>query len=460
MKTEKSPQQDIQPVEGSILVVDDEPHICESVARALTRSGYEVRTAANAFQALEELGNRSVDLVLCDIRMPEMDGMQLLSKIKESDPSIAVVMITGYGSIESAVSAIKAGADDYVTKPFRSHELRAAVAKILNRKRLAEENIFLKRELVKNQGSMIIGNSSAMRELLDEALTVAEQNVPVLLLGESGTGKELLARAIHEASPRKDRNLVAVNCPAFPDTLVESELFGHVRGAFTGAVGTRRGSFEMAHRGTLFLDEIGEMKLEVQAKLLRALEEGEIQRLGSETTIRVDVRLITASNKDLSEEIRQGTFREDLFYRISAVTLTLPPLRERPEDIEPLAQHFLNLFSQELKKNIQKISPKALHQLCSHHWPGNIRELRNAMERAVIFAPSGTALRIAHLPGYLREENASLSVGPKVHSLKEMERIQIQRVLKLCHGNRARAAEILEISPVTLWRKLKDTGAR
>ena len=307
---------------------------------------------------------------------------------------------------------------------------------------------------------MIIGNSSAMRELLDEALTVAEQNVPVLLLGESGTGKELLARAIHEASPRKDRNLVAVNCPAFPDTLVESELFGHVRGAFTGAVGTRRGSFEIAHRGTLFLDEIGEMKPEIQAKLLRALEEGEIQRLGSETTIRVDVRLITASNKDLSEETRQGTFREDLFYRISAVTLTLPSLRERPEDIEPLAQHFLNLFSQELKKNIQKISPKALHQLCSHHWPGNIRELRNAMERAVIFAPSGTALRIAHLPGYLREGNASLSVGPKVHSLKEMERIQIQRVLKLCHGNRSRAAEILEISPVTLWRKLKDTGTR
>ena len=364
MKTDKSPMQDLSPGEGSILVVDDEPHIRESVAKALARSGYEVRTAANAFQALEELGNQSVDLVLCDIRMPEMDGMQLLSKIKESDPSIAVVMITGYGSIESAVSAIKAGADDYVTKPFRSHELRTAVAKILNRKRLAEENIFLKRELVKNQGSMIIGNSSVMRELLDEALTVAEQNVPVLLLGESGTGKELLARAIHEGSPRKERNLVAVNCPAFPDTLVESELFGHVRGAFTGAVGTRRGSFEIAHRGTLFLDEIGEMKPEIQAKLLRALEEGEIQRLGSETTIRVDVRLITASNKDLSEEIRQGTFRKDLFYRISAVTLTLPSLRERPEDIEPLAQHFLNLFSQELKKNIQKISPKALNPLC------------------------------------------------------------------------------------------------
>ncbi len=442
--------------EGSILVVDDEPNICQSIQSALERSGYEVATSPDAFHALRWLENRRVDLVLCDVRMPEIDGLELLSKIKEMDPSVAVVMITGYASIESAVASIKTGADDYISKPFRPNELRAAVAKILNRKKLAEENVLLKRELSKTQGSMIVGDSPVMRNVFNEALTVAEQNVAVLLLGESGTGKEVVARAIHQASQRRDRPFVAVNCAAFPETLAESELFGHVRGAFTGSVATRRGNFEMAHRGTLFLDEIGEMKPEIQAKLLRALEDTEIRRLGSETPVHVDVRLIAASNKDLGEEVGKGNFRTDLFYRISSVTLTLPPLRERAEDIELLARHFLQFFSQELKKDMREISTEALRLLRSHHWPGNIRELRNVIERAVIFAPNKAVLRAVHLPRYLGQESESLDGEQKVCSLKEMERLHIQHVLELCHGNRTRAAAILEISPVTLWRTLKD----
>ncbi|MBI4454392.1 MAG: sigma-54-dependent Fis family transcriptional regulator [Acidobacteria bacterium] len=444
---------------GSILVVDDEPNICQSIEKALERSGYQVATCADAVQALQLLEHRSVDLVLCDIRMPGMDGLELLLKIKELDPSISVVMITGYASIESAVASMKAGADDYVSKPFRPAELRAAVAKILSRKRLAVENVLLKRELAKNQGPMIVGNSPMMRRLLDEALLVARQDVPVLLLGESGTGKEVLARTIHQASLRKDHPFVGVNCTAFPDTLADSELFGYVRGAFTGATTMHRGSFEVAHLGTLFLDEIGEMKPEIQVKLLRALEEKEIKRLGSETPVRVNVRLIAASNRNLAEEVNIGNFRKDLFYRISAVTLTLPPLRERIEDIEPLARHFLDFFTRELKKSISDISPDVLHLLLSHAWPGNIRELRNVIERAVIFAPSGAVLRAAHLPNYLRQSVASHTGEPKLASLSEMEKLHIRQVLELCHGNRSRAAEVLKISPVTLWRKLKEEGS-
>ena len=440
----------------SILVVDDEPNICESIQKALSRSGYDVTTSLNPFQALRSLETRTFDLVLCDIRMPEMDGLELLARIKETNPSISVVMITGYGSIESAVAAIKAGADDYISKPFRADELRAAVVKILNRKSLGEENAFLKRELLKNVGPMIVGNSPLMRKLLDEALLVAEQNVSVLLLGESGTGKEVLARAIHRASLRKERPFVAVNCTAFPETLADSELFGHVRGAFTGAAALHRGSFEVAHLGTLFLDEIGEMKPDVQVKLLRALETKEIKRLGSEMPISVDVRLIAASNRELSQEAEAGNFRKDLFYRISTVTLTLPPLRERPEEIEPLARHFLSVFSKDLKKNISEISPEALHLLTNHPWHGNIRELRNVMERAAIFVPPGATLRAAHLPRYLQQGTGAVTDDPKVYSLKEVERLHIRHVLELCQGNRSRAAAMLGISPVTLWRTLKN----
>lgn len=439
-----------------ILVVDDEANIRESMQKALERSGHEVVTSPDALQALSWLETRSADLILCDIRMPGMDGLELLSKIKEGDPAAVVVMITGYGSIESAVASIKAGAEDYISKPFRPHELRAVVAKLLNRRHLAEENVLLKRELLKSQGPMIVGSSPAMRQVLDEALTVAEQNVPVLLLGESGTGKEVLARAIHCASPRQDRPFVAINCTAFPEALAESEFFGHVRGAFTGAVASRRGSFELAQRGTLFLDEIGEMKPEIQVKLLRALEEKEIKRIGSETPVRVDVRVIAASNRNLEEEAAAGNFRKDLFYRLSAVTLTLPPLRERPEDIQPLAQHFLNFFNRELKKNISGLSSEALQRLRTHPWPGNIRELRNVMERAAIFAPSAGPLRAAHLPSYLTRKPVPAVGLESLSSLDEVERAYIGEVLEHCHGNRSRAAQILGISSATLWRKLRS----
>ncbi|MBI4445286.1 MAG: sigma-54-dependent Fis family transcriptional regulator [Acidobacteria bacterium] len=438
-----------------MLVVDDETNICDAVRKALTRTGYDVAVSSDGHQALRWLEDHTADLVLCDLRMPGMDGLELLKRIKEADRSISVVVITGYGSIESAVASIKAGADDYISKPFRPTELRATVAKILNRKRLAEENTLLKSELRRIQGTMITGGNPTMRRLLEEALVVSEQNVPVLLLGESGTGKELLARAIHEASTRKEGPFVAVNCAALPETLVESELFGHVKGAFTGAVAVHRGSFEVANKGTLFLDEIGEMKLEVQGKLLRALEQKEIKRLGSETQVPVDVRLIAASNRNLSEEIEKGAFRKDLFYRISAVTLTLPPLRERMEDIEPLVKYFLQLFSRELKKHISNISPEALQILLTHSWPGNVRELRNVMERAVIFAGNDGTLVVSHLPAYLRGRDASSGADKKM-SLREIEEAHIRSILGLCEGNRSQAAKILGISQTTLWRKLKE----
>jgi DNA-binding NtrC family response regulator len=445
-----------------VLVVDDEPNIGESVKKALERVGYSVDAAPNAEVALARLERSLVELVLCDIKLPGMDGLELLERIKESHPETVVVMITGYASIESAVASMRRGAADYLPKPFNPQQLRHVVSKALEQRRLAEENVYLKGEIRHLFGErVVVGQSAAMQHLFALAQTVAATDSSVLIVGESGTGKEVVARFIHAESPRKDRPFVTVNCAAIPPNLLESELFGHRRGAFTGAVYSRRGSFELANGGTLFLDEIGEMPVEMQAKILRALEEREIKRVGSEDSIAVDVRIIAATNKDLEQEIKAGRFREDLYWRLNVVQLVVPPLRERPEDVVPLARHFLALYGQELKKSVPDFSGEALEALTRYDWPGNVRELRNAVERAIIFADAGKPIRLAHLPPQIHPEPSREGAPPSklFRTLREMELQYIREVLEACGGNRTRAAEVLGVSPVTLWRKLGRESA-
>ncbi|MBI3076780.1 MAG: sigma-54-dependent Fis family transcriptional regulator, partial [Deltaproteobacteria bacterium] len=419
---------------GRVLVVDDEPNISESIKRALERIGYSVDVAANAEGALARMERGPVELVLCDIKLPGMDGLELLGRIKELYPETVVVMITGYASIDNP------------------EQIRHVATKALEQRRLLEENVYLKGELQHLFGErVVVGQSHAMRHLFDLAQTVAATDSNVLIVGESGTGKEVVARFIHARSPRRDRPFVTVNCAAIPPNLLESELFGHRRGAFTGAVYSRRGSFELADGGTLFLDEIGEMPGEMQAKILRALEGRQITRVGSEGPIAVNVRIIAATNKDLEQEVKAGKFRDDLFWRLNVVQLVVPPLRERPEDILPLARHFLAVYSQELKKAVPDFSSEALEALAQSDWPGNVRELRNAVERAVIFVEAGSPIRLAHLPPHLRHEASreAASTSKVFRTLREVEFHYIREVLDACGGNRTRAAEILGISPVT-----------
>ncbi|MFQ5898885.1 MAG: sigma-54-dependent transcriptional regulator [Candidatus Methylomirabilia bacterium] len=447
---------------GRVLVVDDEPNICELIKKALERIGYSVDVAPTAEAALARLERTPVELVLCDIKLPGTDGMELLGRIKESHPETVVVMITGYASIESAVAAIKCGASDYLAKPFGPEQLRHVVGKALEQKRLLEENVYLKGELRHLFGEqVVVGQSPAMRALFDLARTVAATDSSVLITGESGSGKEVVARFIHAGSHRKDRPFITVNCAAIPPNLLESELFGHRRGAFTGAVFTRRGSFELADGGTLFFDEIGEMPLEMQAKILRSLEERQIKRVGSEEPLPVNVRIIAASNKDLEQGIKAGRFREDLYWRLNVVQLVVPPLREHPEDVLPLARHFLALYGREQKKAVPDFSSEVVQAFARYDWPGNVRELRNAVERAVIFAEAGKPIRLAHLPPHISHEppRAAVSSSKPFRTLREVELQYIREVLGACGGNRTQAAEILGVSPVTLWRKLGKESA-
>ncbi len=447
---------------GRVLVVDDELNIGDSIKEALERSGCSVEVAGSAEAALVRLERSSPDAVLCDIRLPGMDGIELLGRIRELYPSIPVIMITGYASIESAVRCIQAGAANYLAKPFKPTQVRHAVGSVLERKRLQDENVYLRTELRHVLGEeAVLGHSPAMQRIFELAQTVAITDSSVLITGESGTGKEILARFLHSASPRRERPFVTINCAAIPPNLLESELFGHRRGAFTGAVYSRRGSFEMADRGSLFLDEIGEMPTDMQAKILRALEEGKIKQVGSEDAIAVDVRIIAATNKDLEQEIRAGRFREDLYWRLNVVQLVLPPLRQRREDVLPLARHFLAIYSQELKKPILDFSSDVTDALLHYDWPGNVRELRSAVERAAIFAQAGQPVRLAHLPPQLRPVAPPLEGAERgrFRSLRDLEEQYIREVVAACAGNRTRAAEILGISSVTLWRRLgKENG--
>lgn len=442
-----------------ILVVDDEERICEAVKRALERSGYQVDTRLSALDALEAVRKGAPDMVICDIKMPDMDGMSLLERIKEYDPNIPILMITGHASIESAVEAVRKGAQEYIPKPFSPDQIRFLVERAFERKRLIEQNIYLNTELGQAQiRNVVRGTSPVMQRMFELVSKVAATDSSALITGESGTGKEIVARLLHFGGARAGAPFVTVNCSAIPRDLLESELFGHMRGSFTGALSTKRGSFEQADGGTLFLDEIGDLQLDMQAKILRVLEERRIRRVGSENEFPIDVRVIAATNKNLRQEIESGRFREDLYYRLDIVQIEIAPLRERKEDIPILARHFLKVFCGEMKKPLTNFSEDALNLLSSHDWPGNVRELRNAVERALIFANPGEPIRTGHFPRGLREKaNAAFQSPYKdLRSLREVELAHIRAVLDACDGNRMRAAQCLDISPSTIWRKLQE----
>jgi two-component system response regulator PilR (NtrC family) len=388
-----------------ILVVDDEQSMREMLTIMLTREGYEVLAADSRTQAAAVLAKAPADMVITDIRLPDGDGIEILRHVKAASPETAVVVMTAFGTTETAVAALKLGAHDYLTKPFDVEELKIVVRGALENQRLAEENLRLKAEFRTRHGlDKILGVSRAMASVFDLVQSVAGTNSTVLVTGESGTGKELVAKAIHALSPRRDAPFVSVNCGALPETLLESELFGHMKGAFTDAHQTKKGLFEQAHRGTLFLDEVGETPVPMQVKLLRALQEKRIRRVGGADELEVDVRLVSATNVPLERLVAERRFREDLFYRLQVITIQMPPLRERREDIPLLAEHFLRRFNQEMGKGVVKISEAAMELLMRHAWPGNVRELENAVERAAAsrFSPPSGSRSLGPAPAERR----------------------------------------------------------
>ena len=440
-----------QPIK--ILIVDDEANMLESLSQVLRNKGYLVATARNGLEALEKLKEKYFNMTVADLKMPKMGGMELLEVMKERYPQTPVVMLTGYATINSAVDAMKKGAYDYLVKPFSPDKILLIADKIMEEENLREENRFLRQELEK-KGEIITQNQK-MRKLKDLMKRVASTQATVLITGETGTGKELVARGIHRGGPRKRNLFVKVNCAALAEGVLESELFGHERGAFTDAYIQRRGRFELADGGTLFLDEIGDIPLATQAKLLRVLQEGEFERVGGEETVKVDVRIVAATNQSLPEAIKEKRFREDLFYRLNVVSIDLPPLRERKEDIPLLAQYFLKKH-RVANRRVEGISKKALDQLTFYPWPGNVRELENTMERTIILAKRPL----------IEEEDLSLpsqntaslgkldfSLGSK--SLREIEKTVLRAVLEETHWNLSRAAQILEISRTTLYSKIR-----
>ncbi|MEE9121214.1 MAG: sigma-54 dependent transcriptional regulator [Syntrophobacteria bacterium] len=445
-----------------ILVVDDEPSHRQMLEAVLTADGYEVQQADDGQEAINSVEERFYDLILMDVRMSRVSGIEALKKIKELSPGIPVIIMTAYASVSTAVDALKSGAYDYLTKPLDIEELKILVSKALRQRQLEQENVYLRERLGDRfDFSNIIGRSSAMRDLFETVALVAPTEATVLIAGESGTGKELIANAIHQNSPRTDRPFIKVNCAALPETLLESELFGHEKGAFTGALARKQGRFQLAHRGSIFLDEIGEMSPTTQTKILRVLQEREFEPLGSTQTVKVDTRVVTATNKNLEEEIQEGRFREDLYYRLNVVTLEVPPLRERREDISLLTDFFLKQYAEKNRRLIKGFTPRAMDLLMRHGWPGNVRELENVVERAVIMA-RGDVISQTELPDTLREleaetEKATVDLTPG-RSLKEMEREMILRTLEETGGNRTRSAKILGISRRTLQLKLKDYG--
>jgi two-component system response regulator AtoC len=449
---------------GRVLIVDDEPSLRHVLQAILAREGYEVETAEGGEAALERLKARPADLVITDLKMPGMDGMGLLAALRAEVQPTTVIVMTAYGSTETAVAAMQAGAYDYISKPFRPEEILLTLRKAEERERLRQENQNLRTQLRRELGlGGIIFRSNAMSEVLHTVEKAAPYKSTVLITGESGTGKELVARAIHSASQRAGRPFVAVNCGAIPPALLESELFGHIKGAFTDAVRDRRGLFEEANGGTLLLDEIGELPRELQVKLLRVLQEEEIRRVGGTKEIPIDVRILAATSRNLAREVEAGRFREDLFYRLNVMHIELPPLRERREDIPVLWEHFLRRANERLGTRVRGIAPEAMERLLGYDWPGNVRELENAVERALVLS-EGEVLGSGELPEKIRGAPAMkpLQLPDDDLSLKRamrgLEENYIRRALERTGGNRTRAAEILEISPRALLYKLKEYG--
>ena len=487
-----------------VLIADDEINIRRVLEAILRRDGYDVVTAANGDEALTGM-RRGVNTVITDLKMPGLDGMGLLKRLSAEYPDVPVIMITAHGSVESAVEAVKLGAFDYVEKPFDQEQIRQIVAKAMRTHMLSRRDARPEESASASRGRFrLVGESAAIRQVYQVVEKVANTPSTVLITGESGTGKELVARALHDNSSRRAGPFIKINCAAIPKTLMESELFGYEKGAFTGAVGSKPGRFELAHGGSLFLDEIGEIPVEMQVKLLRVLQESEFERVGGIKTIKVDVRLITATNRDLAAEITTGGFRDDLYYRLNVVPIHLPPLRERREDIPLLVDHFIARFNERLKKQIAGAAPEALERLVSHQWPGNIRELENVIERTILFCDDAQ-INLADLPGELggtpnqamspptaSTEDRSITaanssgnlplvqnptasppttlppVGEEVGSLKEavraeterVERELIQRALDETAGNVTQAARKLQISRKSLQTKMKELGLR
>ncbi|HKK70247.1 MAG TPA: sigma-54 dependent transcriptional regulator [Candidatus Krumholzibacteria bacterium] len=450
------PDEALEP--GTVLVVDDEEQMLRSQERMLVREGYAVLTATSANEALDRLrgADHDVDVVLTDLRMEGMDGMQFVETAKRLYPDLEIIMMTGYGTIETAVEAMRKGAYDFLPKPFKRMQLLKIVSRAMERRSLLAENRRLRQQVADGGGRSVVGNSDAMRRVLDMVAQVAPSEATVLILGESGTGKEVVARAIHEASDRARKPFVKVSCAALPDSLLEAELFGYERGAFTGADRRKPGRFELADGGTLFLDEIGDIPLEMQVKLLRVLQEREFERLGGTQTIGVDVRVLAATHRDLRQQVEKGRFREDLYYRLAVIPLEVPPLRVRPDDVPLLAAHFAAKYARD-DTRIPALLPETNEALVRYDWPGNVRELENAIERAVVLCKDGV-IGPHDLPPHVgtrqgERDGAYLKV-PIGTTMREVEDLLIDQALQLSQGDKQKAAALLGISARTITRHL------
>jgi DNA-binding NtrC family response regulator len=446
----------------SILLIDDDDSLRRVMEFSLTEAGHRVQTASSGEEGLRLFEKDFFDTVITDITMPGMSGMEVLAKVRQRDAHTPVIVITAYGTIESAVEAMKQGAFDYITKPVSRDELRLTVEKAVKMRRLEKENVKLRAEVTDRYCfDSIIGSSEKMREVLDLAGRVAASDASLLIMGESGTGKELLAKGVHFNSRRAENSFVAVNCAAIPEALIESELFGHVKGSFTGAVRDKEGKFELADGGTLFLDEIGDLRIDLQAKILRALQEREVDRVGGAKPIAVDVRVIAATNKDIERAVHEGAFREDLYYRLNVITLVIPPLRERKEDISLLAGHFLKKFN---KDGGVLLEAAALSALMAYGWPGNVRELENVIERASVLK-RGSLITREELPEKLKKGKMGvadiiLNLPEQGISLEDLEKSLIIKALEKHKGNQTRAAEFLGITRPTLIYRMEKFGLK
>ena len=445
---------------GQVVIIEDESESRKAMRLALAKKGYHVEDFNDGAAGIEHIRRHSgdIDLVITDLRMPGTDGLTVLRETKKANEEIGIILVTAFASVDSAVEAMKLGADDYLTKPIDLYEFRARVSKLITNTSLNREVAMLQSRLDKQYGfENIIGKSAVMERLFEKVRVVAGTNANVLLLGESGTGKELFANALHQHSQKKGQRFLPINCAAIPSEILESELFGHERGAFTGAVTRKIGKFELAGNGTIFLDEIGDMNLDLQAKLLRVLENREFTRVGGSDMIRIQSRFVFATNRTLMEEVREGRFREDLYYRINVVTLQIPPLWQRKEDIPLLVKHFLGRFNEDHGKSVKELDPAAMKALCAYAWPGNIRELRNVMEHLVIFC-KGDRITREDFPESLeqREDRPRSVTIPVGMTMGQLEQEAIRQMMAHCGNNKTRAAELLDISLRTLQRKVKE----
>ncbi|TAN44198.1 MAG: sigma-54-dependent Fis family transcriptional regulator [Nitrospirae bacterium] len=448
---------------NKILIVEDKKSMADMLSMAFGSEGYEVKCALSIKDGLASLDNENVDAVVTDLKLPDGSGFDILKSAKERVPSLPVVVMTAFGSIETAVRAVKEGAYDFITKPFDPDHLLLIIKRALSERFAAQENLALKKEFSDFlRIPDMAGTSKAWMDVLEKAKKVAQQKTTVLILGESGTGKELVARTVHFTSPRADKPFVPVNCPAIPKDLIENELFGHEKGAFTGATEAKAGRFELANNGTIFLDEIGDMDMNLQSKLLRVLQEGEFERVGGTKSIKVDIRVIAASNKNLEQEVAQGRFREDLFYRLNVFPVNVPPLRGRRDDIIPLTRHFVKLFCNEMRKPIPGIPEEVEALLLEHEWKGNVRELKNAMERAVILCdgnsilPEHFGLAAPHKDGSLIDDDSLFAASGQ--AVRVAEKARIEDALRTTGGNKSKAAVLLKVSYKTLLNKIKEYG--